>query len=126
MRLVDIDEVHAFLKSKDPGIASSFMEQFKDVKEVKFEFKKLKADICEYLGIKSIDKKNRRFPFIEAKGYYCNVMRGKTNMSLAEIGFHININHATVLHHLKKGDPVKTTDLDFIDRLNEFKRKYNY
>tara|TARA_R110001583_G_scaffold23353_4_gene86398 strand:+ start:12983 stop:13531 length:549 start_codon:yes stop_codon:yes gene_type:complete len=54
------------------------------------------------VSIMNMQIKGRRSEVVRAKRMFCAVLRQNTGMTFSEIGRHINQDHATVIHHVKK------------------------
>lgn len=66
------------------------------------DLKKIKKFVEVSYGICDLEKKTRKRLYTEARAVYFKIAKETTDLSLDNIGFYVNRNHATVLHGINK------------------------
>lgn len=85
--------------------------------------KLLKKQVQNVCCIEDITIRSRKRHIVDARKMFCHIARRKTKLTYGIIGDMIKIDHATVIHCIKKADLHLETDVNFLNAYNEIESK---
>lgn len=85
--------------------------------------KLLKKQVESVCCIEDITIRSRKRHIVDARKMFCHIARRKTKLTYGVIGDMIKIDHATVIHSIKKADLHLEMDVNFLNAYNEIESK---
>tara|TARA_R100001463_G_scaffold62012_3_gene114886 strand:+ start:280 stop:873 length:594 start_codon:yes stop_codon:yes gene_type:complete len=85
--------------------------------------KLLKKQVENVCCIEDITIRSRKRHFVDARKMFCHIARRKTKLTYGVIGDMVKIDHATVIHSIKKADLHLEMDVNFLNAYNEIESK---
>ena len=85
--------------------------------------KLLKKQVQNVCCIEDITIRSRKRHIVDARKMFCHIARRKTKLTYGVIGDMIKIDHATVIHSIKKADLHLEMDVNFLNAYNEIESK---
>ena len=90
----------------------------------KFEEVKKTACCITNITLKELESRSRLRYIVDARRMVFSIAKDYLNMKLTHIAKRFNMNHASVIHHLKKHDDLIIYDIYYKDRFNKLVELY--
>jgi len=90
------------------------------------KFEEVKKTACSITNItlKELESRSRLRYIVDARRMVFSIAKDYLNMKLTHIAQRFNMNHASVIHHLKKHDDLIIYDIYYKDRFNKLVELY--
>ena len=90
------------------------------------KFEEVKKTACSITNItlNELESRSRLRYIVDARRMVFSIAKDYLNMKLTHIAQRFNMNHASVIHHLKKHDDLIVYDIYYKDRFNKLVELY--
>lgn len=90
------------------------------------KFQEVKKTACSITNItlNELESRSRLRYIVDARRMVFSIAKDYLNMKLTHIAKRFNMNHASVIHHLKKHDDLIIYDIYYKDRFNKLVELY--
>ena len=90
------------------------------------KFQEIKKTACSVsnISLEELESRSRKRYIVDARRMVFSMAKDYLNMKILHIADKFNMNHASVIHHLKKHDDLIIYDIYYKDRFNKLVELY--
>lgn len=85
------------------------------------KFEEIKKTACSVTGIslEELESQSRKRYIVDARRMVFSIAKDYLGMKISHIAFKVNMNHASIIHHLKQHKDLITYDIYYKDRFDK-------
>ena len=85
------------------------------------KFEEIKKTACSVTNItlEELESKSRKRYVVDARRMVFSIAKDYLEMKISHIAYRVNMNHASIIHHLKQHKDLMTSDIYYKDRFDK-------
>ena len=90
------------------------------------KFEEIKKTACSVTNItlEELESKSRKRYIVDARRMVFSIAKDYLEMKISHIAHKVNMNHASIIHHLKQHKDLMTSDIYYKDRFDKLLELY--